>query len=83
MATYLRDHLEATKDSVECTGTATPPITPLGYAQTLGQLLWDLQYPIPFGRTISSRYLAVHSNLAPVTPCRCPGQVQAHTKYGS
>ena len=36
------DHLAAIRDSVGCTGTPTPLISPPGYAQALGLFLWDL-----------------------------------------
>jgi len=54
MATFFWDHLAAIRDSVRCTDTPTPPITPLEYAQALGLFFYgDLQYPILFGHTLS------------------------------
>jgi len=68
VATYLRDHMAATRVFVGCTGTPTPPTIPPGYAQVLNLFLWDLRYPILFGCTISSWYLAVHSGSSLDTP---------------
>jgi len=67
VATFLRDHLAATRGSVGCTDTPTPIIL-AGYAQALGLFLGDLQYPTPIRVYNKSRYLALCSGSAPDTP---------------
>ena len=67
VATYLRDHLAASRDYVGCIGTPTPPVFSVGYAQALGLFLRDLRYPTPVRAYNKFWYLAVHSGSAPDT----------------
>ena len=68
VATYLRDHLAATKDSVGCAGTPTPVYSCRVYHKPLGLFLWERWHPISIQAYNKSRYLAVRSGSAPDTP---------------
>ena len=59
MATYLRDHLTATKDSVGCAGTPTP-VYSCRDAHAVGLFLCNLRYFIPVRAYNKSWYLVVH-----------------------
>ena len=67
VATFLRDHLAATRDFMGCTGTPTPPAFPAGYAQAIGLFLWDMRYHTPVQAYNKSWYLAIHSGSTPDT----------------
>ena len=68
VATYLSDHLAATRDSVGYTNTLLLLFIPARYAQALSLFLWNLRYPIPVRAYNKSQYLPVHSDSALDTP---------------